>query len=94
MIRAGATSPIQALVQTGRLRNQRTFGAGQAGLSVSYYLTKQARDHIVLEQSDKPAEAWRNHRWDLFTEIDRDCAFGKERPRGLLVILARSSNAS
>ena len=25
MIRAGATSPIQALVQTGRLRNQQTF---------------------------------------------------------------------
>src|SRR5262249_54582269 len=42
-------------------------GGGQAGLSVSYYLTKQARDHLVLEQSDKPAEAWRNHRWDSFT---------------------------
>src|SRR6516165_439687 len=42
-------------------------GGGQAGLAVSYYLGKQARDHVVLEQADKPAEAWRNHRWDSFT---------------------------
>src|SRR6516162_644384 len=42
-------------------------GAGQAGLAVSYYLGRQARDHVVLEQADKPAEAWRNHRWDSFT---------------------------
>ena len=42
-------------------------GGGQAGLSVSYYLTRQGRDHLVLEQSGKPAEAWRNHRWDSFT---------------------------
>jgi hypothetical protein len=62
--------------------------------SVSFYLTKQARDHIVLEPSDKAAEAWRSHRWDPFTEIDRDCAFGKGRPRGLLVLLARTSNAA
>src|SRR5262245_43016644 len=42
-------------------------GGGQAGLSVSYYLTRQGRDHLVLEQSAKPGEAWRNHRWDSFT---------------------------
>jgi putative flavoprotein involved in K+ transport len=42
-------------------------GGGQAGLAVSYYLTQQDRPHIVLEQSDKPANAWRNHRWDSFT---------------------------
>ena len=42
-------------------------GAGQAGLSVSYYLTRQCRRHIVLEQADAPADAWRNHRWDSFT---------------------------
>ena len=24
-------------------------------------------DHVVLEQADKPGEAWRNHRWDSFT---------------------------
>ena len=42
-------------------------GGGQAGLAVSYYLTRQGRDHLVLEQSDRAAEAWRNHRWDSFT---------------------------
>ena len=42
-------------------------GGGQAGLSVSYYLTREGRDHLVLEQSDKPGEAWRNRRWDSFT---------------------------
>jgi putative flavoprotein involved in K+ transport len=42
-------------------------GGGQAGLAVSYYLRRQARDHVVLEQAEKLAEAWRNHRWDSFT---------------------------
>ena len=42
-------------------------GGGQAGLAVSYFLTRQALDHVVLEQADKPADAWRNHRWDSFT---------------------------
>ena len=40
-------------------------GGGQAGLAVSYYLRRQ--DHLVLERAEKPAEAWRNHRWDSFT---------------------------
>jgi putative flavoprotein involved in K+ transport len=42
-------------------------GGGQAGLSVSYYLTRQGQEHVVLEQADAPANAWRNHRWDSFT---------------------------
>jgi len=42
-------------------------GGGQAGLAVSYCLTRHGHAHIVLEQSDKPGEAWRNHRWDSFT---------------------------
>ena len=42
-------------------------GAGQAGLAVSYYLSKLSQDHVVLEQADQPGEAWRNHRWDSFT---------------------------
>ena len=47
--------------------NTLIIGGGQAGLSVSYFLTQQGREHLVLEQSSKPAEAWRNHRWDSFT---------------------------
>jgi len=43
-------------------------GGGQGGLSTSYYLTQQGRDHIILEQADQVAEPWRN-RWDSFTLI-------------------------
>jgi putative flavoprotein involved in K+ transport len=42
-------------------------GGGQAGLAVSYCLTRHGHAHIVLEQADRPGEAWRNHRWDSFT---------------------------
>jgi putative flavoprotein involved in K+ transport len=44
-------------------------GGGQAGLAVSYYLSQQGRAHTILEQASKPAEAWRNHRWDSFTLV-------------------------
>jgi len=43
-------------------------GAGQAGLSTSYYLKQQGREHIILEQSPQAAKAWRE-RWDSFTFI-------------------------
>jgi len=42
-------------------------GGGQAGLAVSYYLRRQNRPHIVLEQAQRPGNVWRNHRWDSFT---------------------------
>lgn len=42
-------------------------GAGQAGLSTSYYLKQRGREHLVLEQMDKVGGAWRNDRWDSFT---------------------------
>src|SRR5688572_23357488 len=41
------------------------IGAGQAGLSVSYYLTQRRIKHIVLEQA-RIADAWRTKRWDNF----------------------------
>jgi putative flavoprotein involved in K+ transport len=43
------------------------IGGGQAGLSVSYYLKLEDRDHIILEKAAQAANAWRNHRWDSFT---------------------------
>jgi putative flavoprotein involved in K+ transport len=43
------------------------IGGGQAGLSVSYHLKLEGRDHIVLEQAAQAANTWRNHRWDSFT---------------------------
>jgi putative flavoprotein involved in K+ transport len=43
-------------------------GGGQGGLSTSYHLSQQGREHLILEQADQVAEAWRN-RWDSFTLI-------------------------
>src|SRR5271163_1984379 len=43
------------------------IGGGQAGLSVSYHLKLEGRDHIVFEQAAQAANTWRNHRWDSFT---------------------------
>jgi putative flavoprotein involved in K+ transport len=52
---------------TTTAENTVIIGAGQAGLAVSYYLSRLSQDHVVLEQADQPGEAWRNHRWDSFT---------------------------
>ena len=40
------------------------IGGGQAGLSVSWYLDKIHREHVVLDRG-KPGDTWRN-RWDSF----------------------------
>ena len=40
-------------------------GAGQAGLSVSWFLKKAGVDHVVLD-SGRIAETWRSRRWDSF----------------------------
>jgi len=40
-------------------------GGGQAGLSMSYYLTQRNVDHIVLER-DRIGYEWRERRWDSF----------------------------
>ena len=45
------------------------IGAGQAGLSTSYYLTANGVDHVVLDSCVRIGDVWRN-RWDslrLFT---------------------------
>jgi putative flavoprotein involved in K+ transport len=51
------------------------IGGGQAGLSLSYYLTRAGREHIVLEKSSQVADAWRNRRWDSFTLITPNWTF-------------------
>ena len=50
-------------------------GGGQAGLSLSYYLTQAGREHIVLEKAPKVADAWRNRRWDSFTLVTPNWSF-------------------
>lgn len=41
------------------------IGGGQAGLSVSWYLTQSGIDHVVFEKQ-RAAHAWRTERWDSF----------------------------
>ncbi|MFD1149207.1 FAD-dependent oxidoreductase [Saccharothrix hoggarensis] len=38
------------------------IGAGQAGLSAAYFLSRANLDHVVLDAGDGPGGAWR-HRW-------------------------------
>ena len=40
-------------------------GAGQAGLSTSWYLTQAGVDHVVLEAA-QAWDTWRSRRWDSF----------------------------
>ena len=51
------------------------IGGGQAGLSLSYYLTHAGREHLVLEKSSQAADAWRNRRWDSFTLVTPNWTF-------------------
>ncbi|HJT94678.1 MAG TPA: MSMEG_0569 family flavin-dependent oxidoreductase [Mycobacterium sp.] len=44
------------------------IGAGQAGLSVSWYLGRAGVEHVVLE-ADTPVHAWADSRWDNFTLV-------------------------
>ncbi|MFT4083130.1 MAG: NAD(P)-binding domain-containing protein [Nocardioides sp.] len=45
------------------------IGAGQAGLSASYHLSRRGIDHVVLDANRAPGGAWR-HRWDSLTMAD------------------------
>ncbi len=45
------------------------IGAGQAGLSASFHLTRLGIDHVVLDADEQPGGAWR-HRWDALTMRD------------------------
>ncbi len=44
------------------------IGGGQAGHSVSWYLSKAGIDHVVLE-ARTPVHAWADSRWDNFTLV-------------------------
>jgi len=41
------------------------IGAGQAGLSISWFLTHGGIDHVVFEKQ-RPGHVWRTERWDSF----------------------------
>lgn len=44
------------------------IGAGQSGLAVSYCLSQQGREHLLLEK-DRVGETWRSKKWDSFTLV-------------------------
>lgn len=44
------------------------IGGGQAGLAMSYLLTQQGRDHVILEKRQRVGESWRR-RWDSFALV-------------------------
>lgn len=44
------------------------IGAGQAGLSTSYFLKQQGIEHVILEK-DQIASTWVKKRWDSFTLV-------------------------
>ena len=50
-------------------------GGGQAGLSTSYYLGQAGREHLVLEQAETAADAWRSQRWDSFRLVTPNWGF-------------------
>lgn len=45
------------------------IGAGQAGLSASFHLTRLGITHVVLDGDSRPGGAWQ-HRWDALTMRD------------------------
>lgn len=55
--------PAEAVSSSSR-HEVLVIGAGQAGISLSYFLKKMGIEHVVLEK-DKPFSAWHN-RWDGF----------------------------
>jgi putative flavoprotein involved in K+ transport len=48
--------------------NTIVIGAGQAGLSIGYYLSKLDREYVILEKASTIAPTWRK-RWDSFTLV-------------------------
>ena len=50
-------------------------GGGQAGLSLSYYLTQEKREHIVLEKAQRAGSVWTQQRWDLFSLVTPNWTF-------------------
>lgn len=45
------------------------IGGGQAGLAMSYHLSKLGRPHLVVEKSRYIGNAWSTQRWDSFTLV-------------------------
>jgi putative flavoprotein involved in K+ transport len=51
------------------------IGGGQAGLATSYYLSQRNHNHLVLEQTERAGDVWRNRSWDSFTLVTPNWSF-------------------
>jgi putative flavoprotein involved in K+ transport len=63
--------------------NTIVIGGGQAGLAAGYYLTKQDKNFVILDEKKRTGDTWRN-RWDslrLFTPSKLDGLPGKPFPK-------------
>jgi putative flavoprotein involved in K+ transport len=67
------------------------IGAGQAGLSIGYYLSKLDREYVILEKASTITPTWRK-RWDSFTLVlpnwtyqIPDHAYNGDDPNGFMV---------
>ncbi len=52
------------------------IGAGQAGLTMSWYLRQAGREHIVLERRDRLGGGWQD-RWDAFRLVSPHCYWAR-----------------
>lgn len=70
-------------------RDTVVVGGGQAGLATSYLLSRDGRDHVVLERRAQVGDRWRG-RWDSFTLTPNwqlqlpGFAYGGDDPDGFL----------
>ncbi len=67
------------------------IGAGQAGLSASYHLSRAGVDHVVLERFTA-FHAWKENRWDSFCLVTPnwqcrlpDFPYAGDDPHGFMV---------
>jgi putative flavoprotein involved in K+ transport len=51
------------------------FGGGQSGLATSYHISRFGLEHVVFEQSERAASAWRNRSWDSFSLVTPNSFF-------------------
>ena len=61
-----AAGEFEARAQSAADYEVAIIGAGQAGLTMGYYLARQGRRFVILERGDSIAPAWRE-RWDSLT---------------------------
>src|SRR5688572_12591386 len=71
------------------------IGGGQAGLTLGYFLSRQQRDFVILDASDRVGDGWRK-RWDslrLFTPAKFNGLVGMSFPGDRLAFPTKDEQA-